>query len=114
MCARCSSAARPHPLRSQSRRPRMAEPQLAVHNVSKRFGGLKAVDSASLSAEAGRITALIGPNGAGKTTLFATIAGFLKPDDGEIHFDNHDIVGVPPHVLAELGIARTFQIVQPF
>ena len=85
----------------------MAEPLLAVYNVSKRFGGLKAVDSASLFAEGGRITALIGPNGAGKTTLFAAIAGFLKPDDGRIHFDGTDVVGSPPHRLAALGIART-------
>jgi branched-chain amino acid transport system ATP-binding protein len=92
----------------------MGEPLLAVYNVSKRFGGLTAVDAASLFAEENRITALIGPNGAGKTTLFATIAGFLKPDAGEIHFDGHDIVGAPPHALAEIGIARTFQIVQPF
>ena len=57
----------------------MAEPLLRVENVSKRFGGLLAVDQASLTAERGRITALIGPNGAGKTTLFSIIAGFLKP-----------------------------------
>ena len=57
----------------------MAEPLLRVENVSKRFGGLLAVDQASLTAEAGRITALIGPNGAGKTTLFSIITGFLPP-----------------------------------
>jgi branched-chain amino acid transport system ATP-binding protein len=92
----------------------MAEPLLAVYNISKRFGGLKAVDAASLFAEQGRITALIGPNGAGKTTLFAMIAGFLQADAGDLHYDGRDIAGEPPHRLAALGIARTFQIVQPF
>ena len=92
----------------------MAEPLLAVYNVSKRFGGLLAVDSASLFAEEGRITALIGPNGAGKTTLFAMISGFLAPNAGQIRYAGQDIVGEPPHVLAGLGLARTFQIVQPF
>jgi len=92
----------------------MAEPLLAIYNVSKRFGGLRAVDAASLFAEEGRITALIGPNGAGKTTLFAMIAGFLQADAGEIHYAGRDITGQPPHELARLGIARTFQIVQPF
>ena len=92
----------------------MAEPLLAVYNVSKRFGGLKAVDAASLFAEENRITALIGPNGAGKTTMFAIIAGFLRPDAGDLHFAGQNIAGMPPHALARLGIARTFQIVQPF
>ena len=92
----------------------MAEPLLAIYNVSKRFGGLRAVDAASLFAEEGRITALIGPNGAGKTTLFAMIAGFLQADAGEIHYAGRDITGEPPHELARRGIARTFQIVQPF
>ncbi len=92
----------------------MAEPLLQVENVSKRFGGLLAVNQASLAAEAGRITALIGPNGAGKTTLFAMIAGFLAPTEGRIVYDGADIVGEPPHRLARRGVARTFQIVQPF
>jgi ABC-type branched-subunit amino acid transport system ATPase component len=92
----------------------MTEPLLAVYNVSKRFGGLRAVDAASLFAEEGRITALIGPNGAGKTTLFAMIAGFLRPDGGSVHYAGEDITGEPPHALARRGIARTFQIVQPF
>src|SRR5207253_2043464 len=87
---------------------------LRVDNVSKRFGGLLAVDQASLTAEAGRITALIGPNGAGKTTLFSIIAGFQPPTEGRVVYDGADITGVPPHRLARRGIARTFQIVQPF
>jgi branched-chain amino acid transport system ATP-binding protein len=92
----------------------MAEPLLAVQSVSRRFGGLLAVNGVSLSAAQGRITALIGPNGAGKTTLFAVIAGFLKPSDGSVRYGGEDITGEPPHRLARRGIARTFQVVQPF
>ncbi len=92
----------------------MAEPVLRVEQVSKRFGGLLAVDRASFTAEAGCITALIGPNGAGKTTLFSIIAGFLPPSEGRILYDGTDITGERPHRLARRGIARTFQIVQPF
>ncbi|MGB7258924.1 MAG: ATP-binding cassette domain-containing protein [Pseudolabrys sp.] len=87
---------------------------LSVKNVSKRFGGLLAVDQACLSAEQGQITALIGPNGAGKTTLFALICGFLTPSAGQIVYRGEDITGQPPHRLARQGIVRTFQIVQPF
>ncbi len=92
----------------------MAETFLQVDNVSKRFGGLLAVNEASFGVARGRITALIGPNGAGKTTLFSIIAGFLSPDGGRILYDGTDIGGEPPHRLARRGIARTFQIVQPF
>src|SRR5215831_11946920 len=92
----------------------MAEPLLRVEQVSKRFGGLLAVDRASFGAQAGRITALIGPNGAGKTTLFAIISGFLRASAGRTLYDGVDITGEPPHRLARRGIARTFQIVQPF
>ncbi len=92
----------------------MAEPLLIVDAVSRRFGGLLAVNAASLSAEAGRITALIGPNGAGKTTLFSLISGFLKPSAGRVRYAGDDVTGEPPYRLARRGIARTFQIVQPF
>jgi branched-chain amino acid transport system ATP-binding protein len=92
----------------------MAEPLLRVDGVSKRFGGLLAVDNVSLDVQAGRITALIGPNGAGKTTLFAMISGFLTPDSGRIFHRGEDITGVPPYRLARRGVARTFQIVRPF
>jgi branched-chain amino acid transport system ATP-binding protein len=92
----------------------MAEALLRVENVSKYFGGLRAVDGASLSVMPRRIVALIGPNGAGKTTLFSIISGFLRPDDGHVFYDGADITGLPPHQLARRGIARTFQIVQPF
>jgi len=92
----------------------MADPLLSVEGVSRGFGGLMAVNGASLSASARRITALIGPNGAGKTTLFSIISGFLKPHAGSVLYDGADVTGEPPHRLARRGIARTFQIVQPF
>jgi branched-chain amino acid transport system ATP-binding protein len=92
----------------------MAESLLVVENVSKHFGGLLAIDKASFQVRTGRITALIGPNGAGKTTLFSIISGFLPADDGRILYDGADITTEPPHKRARRGIARTFQIVQPF
>jgi branched-chain amino acid transport system ATP-binding protein len=88
---------------------------LDVAHVSKRFGGLAAVQDAGLQVREGSITALIGPNGAGKTTLFAIIAGFLAADAGSIRFCGEEVGGVlPPPVLARRGLVRTFQIVQPF
>jgi branched-chain amino acid transport system ATP-binding protein len=92
----------------------VAEPLLAVENVSKRFGGLLAVAAASLTVREGSITAVIGPNGAGKTTLFALVTGFLAPTAGRVLYQGADITGQPAHVLARRGLARTFQIVQPF
>jgi branched-chain amino acid transport system ATP-binding protein len=92
----------------------MAEPLLRTERLSHRFGGLLAIDAVSLVVATGRITGLIGPNGAGKTTLFAVISGFLRPSEGRIFYRGVDITGMPPHLLARRGIARTFQIVQPF
>ena len=92
----------------------MPESLLVVENVSKRFGGLLAIDKASFQVRTGRITALIGPNGAGKTTLFSIISGFLPVDDGRVVYDGADITSQPPYQRARRGIARTFQIVQPF
>lgn len=92
----------------------MAEPLLSVESVSCRFGGLLAVNAASLTAESGRITALIGPNGAGKTTLFAIISGFQRPSGGTVRYRGEAVTGLPPYELARRGVARTFQIVQPF
>ena len=92
----------------------MAE-MLRVQNVSRRFGGLLALDRASFTfADEGQIVALIGPNGAGKTTLFAIITGFLRAHEGRVRYHGDDITGEPPHLLARRGIARTFQIAQPF
>jgi branched-chain amino acid transport system ATP-binding protein len=87
---------------------------LAVNNLTKRFGGLTAVDNASLIVPEGKIIALIGPNGAGKTTLFACIAGFLSIDEGDVQFLNTSVKGRPVHEIARLGMVRTFQITQPF
>jgi branched-chain amino acid transport system ATP-binding protein len=87
---------------------------LEVREVSKAFGGLKAVDAASLDVRQGEIVALIGPNGAGKTTLFATIAGFHRADAGRIALEGRDITGDPPHRICIAGMVRTFQITQPF
>ena len=87
---------------------------LSVDNVTKRFGGLVAVSRASLEVASGSITGLIGPNGAGKTTLFAVVSGFERATDGRVLFEGTDISREEPHIRARRGIARTFQIVQPF
>jgi branched-chain amino acid transport system ATP-binding protein len=87
---------------------------LVLHQVSKSFGGLKAVQNVSLAVPQGSLTALIGPNGAGKTTLFALMSGFLVPDAGRVEFAARDITGNAPDMNARCGMARTFQIVQPF
>jgi branched-chain amino acid transport system ATP-binding protein len=87
---------------------------LKVEGLSKIFGGLKAVDDASLEVGEGRIVALIGPNGAGKTTLFSCIAGFQPLNAGRVVFQGKDITGWPVHEIARSGMVRTFQITQPF
>ncbi len=87
---------------------------LQVSGLSKVFGGLRAVDDASLTVDQGRIVALIGPNGAGKTTLFACIAGFQPINAGRVLFMGQDITGWPVHRIARAGMVRTFQITQPF
>jgi branched-chain amino acid transport system ATP-binding protein len=89
-------------------------PLLDVRSITKRFGGLTAVKAASFTIARGSITGLIGPNGAGKTTAFAVIAGFEKPTEGEVMLEGADITALPAHKRAALGVARTFQIVQPF
>ena len=92
----------------------MANDLLKLSGLGRSFGGLKAVQDVSLSVPEGSLTALIGPNGAGKTTLFALMSGFLRPDTGTVHFAGQDITGQAPHINAQLGMTRTFQIVQPF
>lgn len=87
---------------------------LAVRGLSKRFGGLQAVNRFDLTVAPGEIVGLIGPNGAGKTTVFHLIAGFHVPSDGAISFDDASLVGLKPHAICRLGLARTFQLVQPF
>jgi branched-chain amino acid transport system ATP-binding protein len=87
---------------------------LEVRDLRKRFGGLAALDGASLDVTEGEIVALIGPNGAGKTTLFASISGFVRPDTGSVRFAGEDISRLAPHLVCMRGLTRTFQIVQPF
>ena len=79
-----------------------------------RFGGIRAVDGASLSIESGAITGLIGPNGAGKTTLFNVIAGLHRPTSGHVYLDGEEITGLQPHELFAKGVLRTFQIAHEF
>jgi branched-chain amino acid transport system ATP-binding protein len=83
---------------------------IAVEEVTKRYGGLTAVDRCAFAVRKGSITGLIGPNGAGKTTLFNIIAGVTAPDRGRILLDGADVTGRKPHELFGLGLARTFQI----
>lgn len=87
---------------------------LELRGLSRRFGGLQAVGNLSLEMAPGEILGLIGPNGAGKTTVFNLISGFLHPDAGEIRFRDRSVVGLKPHAICLLGLARTFQIVRPF
>ena len=91
----------------------MAE-ALVVRNLSKRFGGLRAVQDLSFSINENETVALIGPNGAGKTTSFHLITGFHRPDDGSITAFGREIVGLRPHDICAHGLARTFQVARPF
>jgi branched-chain amino acid transport system ATP-binding protein len=87
---------------------------LTLDGVSRRFGGLNAVDGVSLTVDQGEIVGLIGPNGAGKTTLINLITGVHPATSGRVRFEDHDITRMKPYQIARLGLARTFQIVQPF
>jgi branched-chain amino acid transport system ATP-binding protein len=87
---------------------------LETRSLSKRFGGLKAVDEIDLALAEGEILGVIGPNGAGKTTLFSLIAGSLPPTSGEVLLDGRRVSGLPAHRLVRIGIVRTHQIVRPF
>src|SRR5262245_20067225 len=89
-------------------------PLLDVRDLSKRFGGLQAVRNLSFALREGEIVSLIGPNGAGKTTVFGLLSGFHPPDGGEIRLRGRSLVGLKPHAICALGLARTFQIVRPF
>jgi branched-chain amino acid transport system ATP-binding protein len=87
---------------------------LETRALSKRFGGLKAVDGIDLALAEGEILGVIGPNGAGKTTLFGLIAGSMPPTSGEVRLDGKRVSGLPAHRVVRLGIVRTHQIVRPF
>jgi ABC-type branched-subunit amino acid transport system ATPase component len=82
---------------------------LEVRDLTRSFGGVRAVDAASFDVVAGSITALIGPNGAGKSSLFNIVSGFLRPERGTVHFSGSAIHRRPPHRIAEAGLVRTFQ-----
>ncbi len=87
---------------------------LEVDKVTRRFGGLVAVNNVSFAVTEGEILGIIGPNGAGKTTLFSVVSGFIPPSDGEIRFAGENIVGVSPDRLVRKGLVRSFQVVQTF
>ena len=91
----------------------MAE-ALVIKGLSKRFGGLRAVQDVSFTVQENETLALIGPNGAGKTTSFHLITGFHRPDTGSVMAFGREIVGLKPHDICALGLARTFQVAKPF
>jgi len=87
---------------------------LGVKNLSKSFGGVKALNNVSFDLLEGEIMGVIGPNGSGKTTLVNTITGFVKPDSGEVFFRDKRLTGLPHYKIADLGVTRTFQVVRPY
>ena len=87
---------------------------LSIRDVTRRFGGIVAIDEVSLDVERGQVVGLIGPNGAGKTTLFNVITRLYKPDSGQLEFDGKSLLRTPPHRVVRRGIARTFQNVELF
>jgi branched-chain amino acid transport system ATP-binding protein len=87
---------------------------LSIRKITRRFGGIVAIDEVSLEVEQGQIVGLIGPNGAGKTTLFNVITRLYRPDAGELDFDGRSLLRTPPHRIVRRGIARTFQNVELF
>jgi branched-chain amino acid transport system ATP-binding protein len=87
---------------------------LSIREITRRFGGIVAIDEVSLDVDRGQIVGLIGPNGAGKTTLFNVITRLYKPDSGELDFDGKSLLRTPPHRVVRRGIARTFQNVELF
>ena len=92
----------------------MSTSLIDVQNLTKKFGGVTALDNVSLSVEPRQISGLIGPNGAGKSTFFNVLTGVLPSNGGEIRFDNRPMDGIPPHARVRLGMVRTFQKIHPF
>jgi branched-chain amino acid transport system ATP-binding protein len=92
----------------------MSEPTLRTEGLTKRFGGLIAINNLNLSLAARRLHAIIGPNGAGKTTFFNLVSGLLPPSEGRVFFEGRDITGLKPHQISRLGIKRTLQIKSVF
>jgi branched-chain amino acid transport system ATP-binding protein len=91
-----------------------ADPILEIAGLSKRFGGVKALDAVSFRVGRGDVLGVIGPNGSGKTTLINCISGFVRPTGGTVRFRGRDITGSSPNRIADSGISRTFQIMRPF
>jgi branched-chain amino acid transport system ATP-binding protein len=89
-------------------------PLLELRDVSLSFGGLRVLNDLNVEVAEGEIVSVIGPNGAGKTTLFNVVTGIYRPDAGDIRFDGRSVVGLPPHRITQLGIARTFQTLRLF
>ena len=92
----------------------MSTSLIDVQNLTKKFGGVTALDKVSVSVEPQQISGLIGPNGAGKSTFFNVLTGVLNSNGGEIRFDNRPMDGIPPHARVRLGMVRTFQKIHPF
>ncbi len=90
------------------------QPFIKIANLSKSFGGVKAIDDVGFEISEGELLGIIGPNGSGKTTLVNLITGFVKPDSGTVLFKGKDITGLPPYRIVRMGISRTFQMVKPF
>jgi branched-chain amino acid transport system ATP-binding protein len=91
-----------------------AVPVLETRGLGRRFGGLQAVSDVSFSVPAGQVLGVIGPNGAGKSTFINLVTGHIKPTEGRVLIDGKDLTGARPWVIAQAGVARTFQIVKPF
>ena len=87
---------------------------LEVHGLTRRFGGIRALDGVDFRLRHGELAGIIGPNGSGKTTLFNVITGIYRPDSGTVSTGEGDITGLPPHVITRRGIARTFQNIRLF
>jgi branched-chain amino acid transport system permease protein len=102
------------PLPLARKRAASSEVVLEVRNLSRSFGGLKAVQNVSFKLHKNEILGIIGPNGAGKTTLFNLLNGFLRPDEGEVLIGGRNMSGERPHTICEAGIGRTFQVMRPF
>lgn len=92
----------------------MTDPILRMQNVTKVFGGVKALSEVSVDVFPGDVLGIIGPNGSGKTTIVNNITGFIKPTSGKVFFKGRDITGMPPHKIADMGVTRTFQIMRPY
>ena len=104
----------PAAVAAAARRSPGCEVVLRVSNLSRAFGGLRAVQDVGFEVRKGEVLGIIGPNGAGKTTLFNLLNGFIKPDAGEVIFEGHRLIGLKPNRICRLGIGRTFQIMRPF